>query len=923
MAHYLTNLDCFKPAKLPEEDFSRFLPPFEDALSPNIATAKCYLAACDDKLREVVLHPFSARDVHRLRARMIDRLVLSLYKSFVATDPTLTNVPVALVAVGGYGRQEMSLYSDIDLLFLHDGRNLDAIKPAIEKILYLMWDLKLEVGYAVRTLPECRQIALDDHTVFTNLLESRLLTGDEHLYSALESSIVQLLKSDAIRHKFIENKLQEQSERHGKFGGSVYLLEPNVKEGKGALRDLHLVRWLARAIGLKSSFSGLFERQLISEEELKALDFSLRFLLQIRNRLHLLQKKKADQILFDCQEKLAMNMGFMDSQSGILAVEHFMQSYYTVASQVKQICHNTILKIQSREVRGLQLIVNRMKTKNLDDNFRIHEDQIQIKHDKVFEDDPFQLMILFRHVQTTGLDIHFDTKDLVGKYLYLVNDAFRSDPKITDLFRKMMGDLKNLGKALFAMHELHVFDAFIPEFRKLRNRVQHDIYHVYTVDTHSIFAISELSKLATGKSGDKFDSYAKALAEVKRPDILSMGLLFHDIGKGEGGNHSVVGAAIASRVAMRLGYDEEERQTIEFLVLSHLMMPHLSQRRDLEDRHLILEFTKTVAEIDRLNMLYILTWGDIRAVSAESWTDWKGSLLNRLYEKTKAAFEESLLSAENASKRGSDLRKAILSRMQNKIQPEKLESFLAGISPRYLVAHSDDEIYEHFHLLSAQDEANFIFQVKELPNAEVDQILIYTYSNPRVLALVTGVMLAHGINILDMEVFTLSQGFIFIKMRVQTESKITIAKAGIKGKLEDNLRAVFTGKSRVDDLIAKRKRPSYMMTKRPIQKAETKVDIDNDVSPYFTIIDVYTHDRLGLLYDIIKCLSEQSCYVEVSKISTKVEQVVDSFYVKDIFGHKITSKNKLLEIKKALTKMLTPTQEVAPPPTTATQEFPL
>lgn len=922
MPHYLTHLDCFKPARLPEEDFFRFLPILEDSHSPNIETAKCYLAACDDKLREVVLHPFSARDAHRLRARMIDRLVLSLYKSFIATNPALAGIPITLVAVGGYGRQEMSLYSDIDLLFLHDGRHLDAIKPTIEKILYFMWDLKLDVGYAVRTLSECRQLAHDDHTVFTNLLESRLLDGDEHLYASLESTIAQLLKNETVRHKFIENKLQELSERHGKFGGSVYLLEPNVKEGKGALRDLHLIRWLARAIGLKPSFSSLFEKQLINEEELKALNFSLRFFLQVRNRLHLLQKKKSDQILFDCQEKLALSMGFSDSQSGILAVEHFMQSYYTVASQVKQICHNTVLKIQSQEVRGLKLIINRMKAKNLDENFRTHEDQIQAKHDKVFEDDPFQLMMLFRHVQMTGLDIHFDTKDLVGKYLYLINDGFRSEPKITALFREMMSDLKNLGKALFAMHDLDVFDAFIPEFRKLRNRVQHDIYHVYTVDTHSIFAISELSKLATGHYAGKFDSYATALAEVKKSGILSMGLLFHDIGKGEGGNHSVVGAEITNRVATRLGYNQEERQTIEFLVLSHLMMPHLSQRRDLEDRHLIREFAKTAQDTDRLNMLYILTWGDIRAVSAESWTDWKGSLLNRLYEKTKLAFEESALSAENALKRGSDLRKAILSRMQNKIQPEKLESFLSGISPRYLVAHSDEEIDEHFHLLSAQDGANFIFQVKELPSAEVDQILIYTYSNPRVLALVTGVMLAYGINILDMEVFTLSQGFIFIKMRVQTESKMTIAQAQIQNKLEDNLRAVFTGKARVDDLIAKRKRPSYMTIKRPVQKAEIKVDIDNDVSPYFTIIDVYTHDRLGLLYDIIKCLTEQSCYVEVSKISTKVEQVVDSFYVKDIFGHKITSKNKLLEIKKALIKTLTPTPEASPAPAT-TQGFPL
>lgn len=903
MSVYLTKLDTFSVHRLPEEQFSSFFPELSPDAAGDLAALKNYVATCDRHLSGVILEPHAAKDVHRLRSHMIDRLVLSLFKKYVVDLRG-----VSLVAVGGYGREEMSLFSDIDLLFLHDGTRLADLKPQIENLLYALWDLKLDIGQAVRTPNECLKLLTEDHTIFTNLLDARLIHGDGALFQSLQNGISTTLTDTAARRRFIDDKIRERAERHAKFGGSVFLLEPNLKEGKGGLRDLHMLRWLARAEGAAPSFRGLAEADLVSEEEAKALDFSLRFLLQVRNRLHLAVGRKTDQINFDNQEKMATSLGFTDSQSGILAVERFMQAYYTIASQTMSIGHTVIRKIQSREQGLIAGFVNRLSAKNLDEHFKLVDGQIVVKDPTIFDTDSKQLMVLFKHVRDTGAEIHFATKEAVGKHLYRVNDAFRSDPHVTALFREMMSQPPYIGRALFAMHELHFFDAFIPEFRKLRNRVQHDVYHVYTVDTHSIFALRELSRLARGEYQDKFPSYAAALTSVRDKGVLAMGLLFHDVGKGEGGNHSVVGAAIARRVAERLGYSPEQIDTIDFLVLSHLMMPHLSQRRDLEDQHLIGEFAKTIQSKDRLDMLYVLTWGDIRAVSPESWTEWKGSLLERLYTKTKTILEEGHLSDDNARRRIADARAAILARSLGKVPVEQLEKFLTLVSPRYVLAHSDDEIFTHFNMLFEHDGEDFVFKERELSDEGISEITAYAFNNPRVLSLLTGVMLANGVNILSLEAFTFSHGFLLVKLRVQTEAGNTLSQAGITERIASNLRDVFTGKSRVDELIAKRKRPTYLDTqKTPTQKrTAAKVDIDNDVSPYFTIIDIYAHDRLGLLYDIVKCLGGQGCYVEVSKISTKVEQVVDSFYVKDIFGHKITSKDKLAEIKKALRAIIEP-----------------
>lgn len=896
MTYLITKLPHFSPISIDPLEFDRFLPSFDIVQNDLATSTRTYLDICNTKIEDCITKKFKPVDVCRVRSLMIDRMIVGLFER--CRLEMSGERDVTILAVGGYGREEMSLHSDIDLLFLYENKSQDSVKKMAEKVLYLLWDLKLEVGHSIRNLSDSRKMMQADQTIFTSLLDARFLCGDKKLYDSFLKMRRSLLKSRRIQDNLIGQKITEREERFKKFGGSVFLLEPNLKEAEGGLRDIHLVRWLAKIVGTAETFSDLVKMALLSPDEAEALGFSFDFYHLIRNQLHRLNGRKHDQITFSFQQILAGLLGFKGDAT-ILPVEEFMQTYYTVAFQVNQITNIIIHKTLSQRRGKIHDFFSRARARKLDDSFKIQDGRIKVAHARIFERDTASLVRVFRHVQKTGRPISFDTKFLIRKNLFRVNDDFRSHPKTYSAMSEMMSDLRGLGQALFAMHDVHFFDALIPEFRKVRNRVQHDLYHVYTVDTHSIFAVEELSKLASGAYDEKFPSYKKALLSVQRKDLLSFGLLFHDIGKGEGGNHSVIGAKMANTILSRFGYIRADQEVVEFLVISHLIMPHLSQRRDLEDPQLISEFAKSVKTLERLNMLYILTWADIRAVSAEAWTDWKGNLLTELYEKTKNVISGQELYEDYVRRRVVDVRTAILDRMKSKVDFIDLEAFLETMSPRYVMAHNDDEIVSHYKLINGYRDGTFLFHEQEIPGTSVSEVLIYTLNNPRLLPLVTGVMLALGINILVLEVFTLKNGYIFLKLSLQSAMQSSLSDGFLVERLKQDLNDVFLGVKNVNQLIAKRKKPQ-LLVKKAVQSAPTKIQVDNDVSAYYTVIDIYTHDRIGLLYDIIRCLAENGCYVEVSKISTKVEQVVDSFYVKDIFGQKITSKDKLSEIKAAL-----------------------
>lgn len=893
-------------------DFERYTPELVPSDLPLREIAQDYLKICRQEIANLHGQHYNSLHLTGLYSYMMEKLVIFLFEECqkeVVGKLFYTGPLAALCAQGGFGRHEMNAHSDVDLLFLHSQKKGSYIEMLTERILYILWDINLEVGYATRTVSECKKLFLEDTTIMTSLLDLRYLTGEESLVEEVKEEISRMLKSGSLQKKLIKLKIDEKKNRIEKFGGSVFVLEPNVKESAGGLRDLHLPLWIASIQGLEPTFEAFERAGYLSPAEYHSLITARNFLWSTRNDLHLLTGRKTDQLTFDKQETVAQRLGFRGDE-GILAVEKFMQNYYNMAYQVSTLT-DSLLRRLSPERRGFAGLLRKLKTKSIDENFQLVDGQIAVKKREIFEEEPREMMRAFWHRQTLGVPIQAETKDQIRSLVWKIDEAYRCDPQVTGLFRQMLGNYDNLGDTLGAMHEVRFLEEFMPEFKKLRCRVQHDVYHFYTIDTHSFFAVNELSKLHRGDYQGKFDLYADVLKQVVRPEVLTLGLFLHDIGKGEGGNHSVKGAKLADKITRRLGFSQEDHDTVEFLILSHLMMPHLSQRRDLEDTELVIQFARSMGTMDRLNMLFLLTWGDIRAVGPEAWTDWKGELLEKLYLKGREMITRGEFSKEKTHERITRVKENLVAHLGGRYSREELNQFLSHMPPRYFFAVEDSEIERHFLLHKKAEKEDVVVEFYNRPGQNMTEVLLETFNAPQVFSLMTGIMLAHEVNITMADVFQISDGRLLILLKTTNARGQPLTEAGLLEKIIVSVKSVLFGQLKVDELIAKKQLPDYLM-KKPVQRAESRVVVDNDVSAYYTVIDIYTHDRLGLLYDVTRTLSALGCYVEVSKISTKVDQVTDVFYVKDIFGHKITNAEKVRAIKAALRDVVEGKSAAAP-----------
>lgn len=902
-------LDSFS---LYPEDFDRYLPNLPQSFNSPSEDGKQYLAACRAHIVQLMQQGCASHTLINLYSVMIDKLIRWIFQGSekeILMKTRHLGEKATLIALGGYGREEMNLHSDIDLLFIYPKKKGPYIESLTERVLYILWDLGLDVGHATRTLSECREGMLGDVTIMTALLDARYLSGNEELSGQLLVEIQKVIKAGRNRDKFIKQKVEERKQRILKQGDSVFVLEPNIRDSQGGLRDLQLLLWIAKLQGKNKTHEDLLKKGFLHQDEYNDLMAARNFLWRLRNELHLIVGKKVDILTFDRQEKIAASMGYTEL-SGILAVERLMQDYYRHTNKLALIVDMVVNRMlpQSRKSK----LIKRFKTKKINEVCKVVDGTIQARKQDVFIKDPINMIRLFAEVQHTGLPLHPNTKDLIATSRHLVDDSFRANSEALALFRSMLNSYENLGKTLLAMHEVHFLEEWLPEFKKLVCRVQHDAYHIYTIDTHSIFAVGELSKLYAGQYGDQFPVFRKALLEVPRPEMLTLGLFLHDIGKGEGGNHSVKGAVIGNGLTQRIGFNDEEQKMVEFLIISHLIMPHLSQRRDLEDQEMIIQFASSMGSLERLNMLFLLTWADIRAVGPNAWSDWKGSLLVRLYEKAREVIEKGDFSREKTTERVARVKEELLLKLGGRLNREEFQNFLHRMPPRYFFASGDEAIEWHYRSLypanlSDSTTEGLIFASKHLSDPPMTEFLIYTLYSPQILSQITGVMSAMGVNILKVDLFQMNDGHVLILVGGTNVMGESITREGRLELIHNSLRSVVYGQMSVSELISKNKEADYL-TKKPVQKATSKVVVDNDVSAYYTVIDVYAHDRLGLLYEITQTLNRLGCYVEVSKISTKVEQVSDVFYVKDIFGKKIESREKLKQIKSDLLSLVEVTE---------------
>jgi [protein-PII] uridylyltransferase len=871
---------------------------FEEKRGAYLAAAREFLEHFREELKRGHREGEDGTRVVQAITSMTDALVIRLFTA-LSDDLHISNKAgeLALVAIGGYGRGELNPFSDLDLMFLYSGKDSKRVEEVANRLLYFLWDLRLDVGYSVRTLSDCVEMASGDTTVKTALLDARLLTGSETLFAELKKVMVsQVLakRSDA----FIGEKLEELKKRREKYGSSVYILEPNLKEGEGCLRDLHTAMWVAKIKFKVDEPRELVIKGVLSEEELATYYAALDYLWRIRNELHYLAGRKNDQLTFDAQTSLSRFFGYED-RGNILAVEQFMQDFYLHANRVEHFSSVLITKCSQRE-EGARKILGYFTRRPVGDGFYVMKGELVVPDVEVIHKDPVRLMRIFEHAQKQGVVISVGAKGIIRENLDLVNDKFRRSKEANASFFRILQSEKGVGETLQQMHHLGFLNRFIPEFERIYCKVQHDVYHIYTVDTHTLFAVEEIAKLWRGEHRDTLPLLTELALEVDKRWLLLMAVLLHDVGKGAGGGHAEIGAELSKTVARRMGMTKEDGERLQFLVRHHLLLAHIAQRRDLHDERMIIQFARQMEKSENLKLLYLLTYADIKAVGPEVWTEWKALLLQELYEKAFQVLERGDFKLEASGDRVRRVKRAIYDLLVKDYPPQQVKDELQSLSTRHLLSYTPEIIAGHMRTLMMLSDTNHLV-IKPVHEVEkgYTSCTVCTYDVPGLFSMITGVMAANGMNILGAQIHTNNNEKVLDILQVNSPQGFVITDENRWNRLDTDLRAVLEGEVRVSALVAKRHRPG-ILTEKAKPTVPARVDIDNEVSSDYTVIDIYAHDKVGLLYSITSTLTRLGLYIGVSKISTKVDQVADVFYVKDIFGQKLTDTEKLEEIRREL-----------------------
>ena len=871
---------------------------FEEKRGAYLAAAREFLEHFREELKRGHREGEDGRRVVQSITSMTDALVTGLFTA-LSDDLHISGKSgeLSLVAIGGYGRGELNPYSDLDLMFLYSGKDSKRVEEVANRLLYFLWDLRLDVGYSVRTLSDCVEMAAGDVTVKTALLDARLLTGSEPLFLELKKvMLTQVLakRSDA----FIAEKLEELKKRREKYGSSVYILEPNLKEGEGCLRDLHTAMWVAKIKYKVDEPRELVIKGVLSEEEVATYFAALDYLWRIRNELHYLAGRKNDQLTFDAQTSIARFFGYQDRGS-TLAVEQFMQDFYLHANRVEHFSSVLITKCSQRE-EGARKILGYFTRRPVGEGFYVMKGELVVPDESIIDKDPVRLIRIFEYAQKQGVAIALATKGLIRENLDLVNDKFRRSKEAHTSFFNILQSEKGVAETLQLMHHLGFLNRFIPEFERIYCKVQHDVYHIYTVDTHTLFAVDEIAKLWRGEHRDTLPLLTELALEVDKRWLLLLAILLHDVGKGAGGGHAEIGAELSKTVARRMGLSKEDSERLQFLVRHHLLLAHIAQRRDLHDERMIIQFARQMEKSENLKLLYLLTYADIRAVGPDVWTEWKGLLLQELYEKAFQVLERGDFKLEASGDRVRRVKRAIYDLLVKDYPAQPIKDELQALSTRHLLSYSPEIIAGHMKTLLLLSGGNtLVLKVVHEIDKGYTNCTVCTYDVPGLFSMITGVMAANGMNILGAQIHTNRNEKVLDVLQVNSPQGFVITDEGRWARLESDLRQVLEGEVRVGALVAKRHRPSILSEKaKPTVPA--RVDIDNEVSSDYTVIDIYAHDKVGLLYSITSTLTRLGLYIGVSKISTKVDQVADVFYVKDIFGQKVVDPEKLEEIRREL-----------------------
>ncbi|MCK0126396.1 [protein-PII] uridylyltransferase [Gelidibacter sp. F2691] len=845
-----------------------------DALSKDPLDAHPAIAAYSHLTDGIV------RCVHRVATKKLHPLPL----------PT-TAERIAVIAVGGCGRGEMAPQSDLDLLFLTPYKITPWAESVIESMLYMLWDLRLKVGHSARTIEDCLRLGREDYTIRTSLLEQRPVCGDQDLARELDDRLWSDLFNDTLAD-FIEAKLAERDARHEKQG-QRYVVEPNVKEGKGGLRDLQTLFWVAKYQHRVSHPSELVSKGVFTEDEFETFREAEGFLWAVRCQLHLLTNRPSDQLTFDLQVEVADRLGFKDTE-GRRGVEHFMQSYFRHATQVGDLTRIVLTALEAQhlkqEPRLMRLLKRRKKLKH---GFVEKHGRLDVGDETEFLSNKMNLLRIFEEGLRTGLLIHPHAMRLVSHNLDLIDDEMRKNKEAVRIFLDLLLKHGNPERALRRMNELGVLSAFIPEFEPIVAMMQFNMYHSYTVDEHTIQVISNFAQIERHELEDELPISSEIIDKGVNRKTLMVAMLLHDIGKGRPQDHSILGAQIARKVAPRLGLTQRECETVEWLVRYHLLMSDMAQKRDIADPRTVRDFAKAVRSVRRLDLLTVLTVCDIRGVGPNTWNNWKATLIRTLYNQTRRALEDGM-EALNRESRGTEAKRALRQALSDwkpkdlKVETARhYDSYWQGL---HVSAHT---VFARLLKDIEDDEVRIELEPDE--DRDVTRAYVVLADHPGIFSRLAGALSAVGANIVDARTYTSKDGYATACFWMQDADGSPYDITKLK-RLTRMIHKMLKGEVVAHEAIAGRDK---IKKRERAFKVPTTITFDNDGSEIYTIIEVDTRDRPGLLYDLTRTLANTNVYIASAVIATYGEQVVDSFYVKDMFGLKFYAehKKKLLEDK--------------------------
>src|SRR6202011_4123491 len=886
-------------AKAPALDRSVLLPPLKTALARGRAEIR----------RRFETEGHAPRTV-REQCFLIDQLIRVLYDFATETVYPLPNPTagekLAIVAVGGYGRGEMAPYSDIDLLFLLPYKQTPHTEQVIEYLLYLLWDLGLKVGQATRSVAECLRYAKADLTIRTALLEARYIWGEQPLYSELKQRFdADILRGTAAQ--FVEAKLAERDARHQRVGDSRYQLEPNVKEGKGGLRDLHTLFWIAKYIYRTDDVGKLVELGVLSVEESARFDHAQSFLWTVRCHLHYLAGRAEERLTFDLQAQIAREMGYADDAKS-RGVERFMKDYFLVAKNVGDLTRIfcAILEADQKRKRRLSWVRWGAGRRALS-GFVLDGEWLTIPAEDFFTKDPVALLRLFHVAQEHGLDIHPRALEAKSQSLRFV-DRLREAPEANRLFLEILTSRKDPETALRRMNEAGVLGRFIPDFGRVVAQMQYDMYHVYTVDEHTLFAIGILHKIESGLLEEELPLATQLMPTIVSRRALYLAVLLHDIAKGRGGDHSEIGEQIALKLGPRLGLSAEETETVAWLVRWHLLMSGTAFKLDIGDRQTIGNFVERVQSPERLKLLLVLTVADIRAVGPKVWNGWKAALLRELYHRAIELISGGL-SGEGRESRAAAAQNAARRLLADFSEPEFATFASRGYS-YYWLSFDAPTHSRHARLMREAEASGAPLTVEKRvdPYRSVTEITLYTADHPGLFSRIAGALAVSGANIVDAKIITMSNGMALDTFWVQDSNGGPFDRPDKLAKLAVVFENVLSGDLKPHRELAHL--PAFPSRTR-VFMVTPRVLLDNKASGSHTVIEVNGRDRPGLLFEVTRALTGLNLQVSSAKISTYGEKVVDVFYVKDLFGHKIEHSAKLAEIQRTLEVVLAKGNESA------------